>query len=223
MSIILLVEDDPVLGRSLSVGLEAEGYQVSWAMDLASARSKNRQSAFDLILLDVNLPDGTGFDFCREIRDEGSRIPIIMLTARSDEDSAVTGLHMGANDYVKKPFGSKELQARIQVALKEPVLREQQIRYGPVLALLGQRKILIDKIEIDFNRREFDIFAYLLARPEAVISREDLISATNNEGEIFDRTIDSHVSHIRNKLKKLEVAGVAIQSVYGVGYRLQKI
>lgn len=219
---ILLVEDDPVLGAGIKMNLEMEQYQISWAKDLRSAREFNGQNKFDLVVLDLGLPDGNGMSFCKELREAGSRLPIIMLTAQADEESVVTGLSAGANDYIRKPFGNRELLARIKTVLREPSMREDQLRFGNILVLRDQRRVMIDQLAIDLNRREFDIFSYLVNHGDSVVSRESLLQFLDREGEILDRTLDSHISHIRAKLKKAEVSTVTIASVYGVGYRLEK-
>jgi two-component system OmpR family response regulator len=223
MTKILLLEDDPILGKGLAINLGLAGFEVSWERTLQAARKRNSDEEFNLVILDVGLPDGCGFNFCRELRDAGSRLPILMLTARDDEESVVEGLQMGASDYIRKPFGNKELLARIRTALREPMRRENQLRYASVLVLLDQRKVLIDNQELELNRREFDIFCYLVDHAEAVITREALLQVLDKDGEIFDRTIDSHLSHIRSKLKKVENLKIQISSVYGLGYRLEKI
>src|SRR5271167_3359407 len=105
MNSILLVEDDPALGRGLVVRLELEAYKVTWARSLHAAREEHEKAKFDLFILDRGLPDGNGIDFCSEVRKNGSRVPILMLTAQTDEDSVVDGLSAGANDYIRKPFG----------------------------------------------------------------------------------------------------------------------
>jgi len=222
MNSLLLVEDDPILGRSLTVYLELEGYKVTWARDLRSATEANETSSFELVILDVNLPDGSGLSLCSSIRSKGSRIPIIFLTAKTDEDSVVEGFNAGANDYVKKPFGNRELLARIKAVLREPARRDAQLRFGNLLVLIDKRQVFIEEKEIDFNRREFDILTILIQNSEAVITRESLLNSLNKAEEVFDRTIDSHVSHIRSKLKKANVNSVQITSVYGIGYRLEK-
>lgn len=221
MAKILLVEDDPVLGRGLSMNLQRAGHEVTWEHRLQNARTAEAAIPFDLLILDVNLPDGSGFDLCREMRNKGSRLPILMLTARTDEDSVVTGISSGANDYIRKPFSLRELEARIQLQLKEPFQRDEQLRRGPVLILFSQRKVLINGVDMEFNRREFDIFAQMLRNNGAVMSREQLLMALNGNDNIMDRTIDSHFSHIRAKLKKHQITNVAIRSVYGVGYTLE--
>lgn len=219
---ILLVEDDPVLGRGLVVNLELEKYQVQWVKDLKSAYETNEKSKLDLVILDLGLPDGSGFQFLQKIRDEDSRLPVIILTAQTDEDSVVHGLQSGANDYVKKPFGNRELLARIKTVLREPLSRDKQIRFEDILLLIDSRKVMAGEKEIELNRREFDILHHFLVHADKVVTRENLLSTLDKDGEIFDRTIDSHVSHLRSKLKQAGVSTVQISSVYGVGYRLEK-
>jgi two-component system, OmpR family, response regulator len=220
MTRILLVEDDPVLGRGLNVNLELEGYQVQWARDLKSAREVAPD--FDLAILDLGLPDGSGLDLLKEIRTRDPQKPILILTAKTDEDSVVEGLQTGANDYIRKPFGNKELLARLQTALKEPQSRGQQLRYGDVTLLPDRRKAMFGTKEIELNRREFDLLRKFIECAENVITREALLQSLDKEGEIFDRTIDSHVSHLRTRLRHAGVDSLQISSVYGVGYRLEK-
>jgi len=222
MSHFLLVEDDPILGAGIKMNLEMEKYQISWAKDLHSAREMQTQNQYDLMLLDLGLPDGDGIHFCRELRGSGTRFPIIMLTAQADEDTVVAGLSAGANDYIRKPFGNRELLARIKTALREPATEGDRIRFGNVLILKEQRRVQIDDKTVDLNRREFDIFTYLVNHGDNIVSRENLLQFLDRDGEILDRTLDSHISHIRAKLKKSEVTSVTIASVYGIGYRLEK-
>ena len=223
---ILLIEDDPGLGRGLSISLEAEFFKVTWVKTLKSAAEENYDQ-YQLFLLDLNLPDGNGLDFLKKVRIENSRIPIIILTARTHEDSVVEGLLAGANDYVKKPFGHRELLARIRTALRTTSDREtgtnaQELNYGDLSISSTQRKAMYQEQEIELNRREFDILAHFVSRAEAVVTRESLLALFDKDGEIFDRTIDSHVSHIRSKLKKAGVERILISSVYGIGYRLEE-
>lgn len=222
MAKILLLEDDPFLGKGLAVQLKTSGYEVDWQSTVAQARSSSASTDFDLMILDVNLPDGSGLEFCRQERSRGVKSPIIVLTARTDDDSVVSGFECGANDYVKKPFSNRELLARIQALLKEPFLQEEKIRVGPIMIFMGQRKILVDNQDIRLNRREFDIFVHLAKAPGVVLSREQLLQGLDT-GDILDRTIDSHFSHIRAKLKKSGIDSVIIRSVYGVGYTLEVV
>jgi DNA-binding response OmpR family regulator len=223
MAKILLLEDDPILGKSLEVALKSEDHQVSWCHTMNDGQKAFHSQALDLLIVDVNLPDGTGYDFTQQVREGGSRLPVLMLTARNDEDSVVQGFESGANDYVRKPFSQKELFARIRVLLKEVLQNEEKIRSGPILVLTSQRRILIKDEEVGLNRREFDIFLYLARHLDAVVRREDILERLDSGSEIFDRTVDSHVSHIRSKLKRKGVTAVQIESVYGVGYRLKEM
>lgn len=221
MTQVLLVEDDPMLGTNLKLNLELEGFQVEWAQSLKAAEEANQKKPFQLALLDLGLPDGNGLDFCRHVREQGSRLPIIILTAQSDEDSVVDGLGAGADDYVKKPFSNKELVARIRSALRAPQIREEQIRVGNLLVLLEQRRVFVEGEEVPLNRREFDLLKILLNRPGVVVTRESVIQQLGEGADqIYDRTVDSHVSHIRAKLRKAKDCNVRIKSEYGVGYRI---
>lgn len=220
---VLLVEDDPVLGRGLSINLELAGYKVHWAKSLIEGSEIHQKSPLNLIVLDLNLPDGNGISFLKVVRESNAKLPVIILTAKTDEDSVVEGLQAGANDYVRKPFGQKELLARIKTVLREPESKQTQIRYGELLLLQDQRKIMAGDAEVDLHRREYDILSYFMEHAEAVVSRQTLLSFLDKDGEIFDRTIDSHVSHVRARLRQAQVKGIQISSVYGIGYRLEKI
>ena len=219
---ILLIEDDPVLGRGLCLNLEHEGYKVHWAENLRAASVVNQKKNFGLIILDLGLPDGSGFQLLKEVRTSGSRIPVLILTAKTDVDSVVEGLQLGANDYIRKPFDDRELLARIKTALKEPQTRSHQIRYGDLLVLVDQRKVLSNGAEIELSPREFDILFFFIQNAELVLTRESLLESIDKNGELFDRTIDSNISHLRSRLKAAGVNSVQISSVYGVGYRLEK-
>ncbi len=219
---ILLVEDDPGLARGLQINLELEGYQFFRAENLKQARELNAANSFHLVILDLGLPDGHGFDFLKQLRDAGSRLPVIILTAQTDEDSVVAGLQLGANDYMRKPFGNKELLARVKAVLREPQTRERQLRYEDLLILLDQRTVRFGDNQIELNRREFDILQRFVEKADNIVTRESLLQLFDKDGEIYDRTIDSHVSHLRSKLKKAGVQSIKISSVYGLGYRLEK-
>lgn len=220
---ILLVEDDPVLARGLQVTLEAEGYKIIWANSLKSAFEKNKNERLGLVILDLGLGDGSGFDFLNHLRSSGSRLPVIILTAQSDEDSLVDGLQRGANDYMKKPFSHRELLARIRAVLREPLLRENQVRFGDLLLLLEQRSVRYQEAVVDLSRREFDILYLLVQKAETIVTREVLIQYIDKDGEIYDRTIDSHISHLRARFRARGISRIKISSIYGIGYRLEKV
>lgn len=218
---VLLVEDDPVIAKSVKLNLELEGWECVHAANLAEAKVAEAGGPLSLVILDLGLPDGSGLSFLKELREKNSRLPVIILTAQTDEASVVTGLESGANDYVKKPFSLKELVARVRVVMREPALRENQVRFGPLFILKESRTATVAGVQIELNRREFEILTYLADHAGQVVTRERLLDALNADGEVTDRTIDSHISHIRARFKKADVQHVAITSVYGVGYRLE--
>lgn len=223
MAKIFLLEDDLILGEAIRLQLELENYEVTWARSLAEAQNlPAKDDGVDLCLLDVNLPDGSGFDFCRKLRQTGGEAPVIFLTARTDEESVLQGFDEGANDYMRKPFSNRELLARIRRQLGEKKTADDVIRFSG-LTLVKNKQILSDgERQVRLNRREFEILQHLFKKPGDTVTREMLLDQLNTGGEIFDRTIDSHISHIRSKLRKSGVDKVHIISVYGMGYRLER-
>jgi len=222
MNKLLMVEDDPVIGKGLKLSLELENFEVVWAQTLKNAEESLQEKKYDLVLLDLGLPDGSGLDLCKKLRASGSGTPIVILTAQGDEDSVVQGLQSGANDYIRKPFGQKELMARIQNAIRGPRPRDAQIGFMDLILYKDQRRVLYLGKELELNRREFDILCFLMESAELVVTRDSILQKLNKEGEIFDRTVDSHLSHIRSKLRQAGVESIQITSVYGIGYRLEK-
>lgn len=223
MSTIFLLEDDPLIGRALQLQLELESYKVEWSQTLAEAKKKmDTFTSTDLFILDINLPDGNGYEFCHWIRENNHKAPIIFLTARTDEESVLQGFEKGANDYIRKPFGQKEMMARIrnQLSDKKPTL--DLVRFAGLTLIKNQQVLKYKESLISLNRREFEILAVFFEHPETIVSREQLIERLASGEDIYDRTVDSHISHIRSKLQKNGVSEVKINSVYGQGYRLEK-
>ncbi|MES2525491.1 MAG: response regulator transcription factor [Bdellovibrionota bacterium] len=217
---ILLVEDDPVLGMGLVTFLELEGYQVEWKKTVESGLDAFEEGGFSLVSLDIGLPDGSGTDLCKEIREKDKTIPIIFLTAKTDEDTLVRGLEIGANDFVKKPFSHKELHARMKVLLRATTWQAES-EIGGAQVFPDRREIHYNGKPLDLNRRQFEILSYFLSRPDQIISREQLLVHLGQDGAIFDRTVDSHLSQLRKVLKANEVTTFEIAPIYGVGYRLE--
>jgi DNA-binding response OmpR family regulator len=222
MTRILLIEDDPVLGRGLSVHLESEGYTVDWVESISASEGHMADRLYELIILDLGLPDGNGLQFLKLVRTRPAPPPVLILTAQIDEEVVVEALQSGASDYVRKPFSSRELFARIKNILREPQDYGRQIRFGGISVMLDRRSIEFNDVRLDFNRREFDILVYLIQNAEKVVTRESLIQHLNNAEDIVDRTIDSYVYRIRNRLRSAGVLGMTISSNYGMGYRLHK-
>ncbi len=216
---VLLVEDDPGLAASLAEGLSRHGFDVT---HITSGREAVRVARdFDLVLLDLGLPDLDGKDVCRTVRAEGP-VPIIVLTARGDEIDRVLLLELGADDYLVKPFGFRELVARIGAvtrrALPAPDHPGDQQTLGALRLDRATRRVHVDGDEIELTPKEFDLLAMLAERPGAVRTREDIID------HVWDphwfgptKTLDVHISSLRRKLAHSEW----IETVRGVGYRLE--
>lgn len=219
---VQIVEDDPILARALQVNLELESHKVVINPNLESANKQLVSSTIDFVILDLGLPDGSGFNYLEKVKKDFSNLPVIILSAQSDEDSVVKGLMLGANDFVKKPYSYKELSARMQVIIKKPIAKAAVVEFAGVKVYEDDRLVKFNDTVIDFNRREFDIFFYLIKNAERIVSRDSLLQFLDKESEIFDRTIDSHISHLRKNLKKHDVGSLKISSVYGLGYRLEK-
>lgn len=227
MSRILLIEDDQDIALSVKYSLERESYSVSVIHDgLGGIREALRQAP-DLILLDLNLPGLNGLDVCRRIRSDPSisATPIIMLTARVEEADKVSGLELGADDYITKPFSVKELVARVRALLRrvstgeeEPqVLTSRHIEIDE-----PRRRVLAQGREVELTRKEFDLLATLMRQRGRVMTRDRLLERVwgyDHPGET--RTVDVHVRQLRKKLG-LPAAG-SIQTVVGVGYRFREV
>jgi len=225
---ILLVEDDPVLAKSLLFNLESDGYRSSWAQEIAQAQDRLNRETFDVMVLDLQLPDGNGIEFCRNLRLNSVRLPILILTAQSSEDAVVTGLTAGANDYVKKPFSTKELLARIRILAHGTSVGEvvnesspDQAAFEGVTVQRNEKKIFFGSRSFSLNHVKMDILFYLISNARKIVSRETLLRYLDRESEVFDRTIDAHISQIRKLLKDQGITHIQITSVYGAGYRLE--
>ncbi|MCF6523912.1 response regulator transcription factor [Streptomyces sp. JJ36] len=229
---LLLVEDDDRVAAALSAVLARHGFEVVHARDGETALGKLLPDAagppFGVVLLDLGLPDQDGFEVCGRIRSLCST-PVIMVTARSDVRSRIHGLHLGADDYVVKPYDTGELLARIHAvsrrtapeengrAPREEAPRPPALHLGPVTIELPTRRVRVDGENVALTRKEFDLLALLAQRPGVVFRREQIISEvwrTNWEGT--GRTLEVHVASLRSKLGQPAL----IQTVRGVGYRL---
>ncbi|HXX91876.1 MAG TPA: response regulator transcription factor [Acidimicrobiales bacterium] len=216
MATLLLVEDDDAIAAPLAEGLGREGFEVMRATDAASALASK---GFDAVLLDLGLPDLDGYEVCRVLR-ERSTVPIIVITARGEEADRVAGLEIGADDYLVKPFGFRELVARIR-----SVMRRRNAQVGPegpqVIGPLEidrrTRRVRVEGREVALTAREFDLLALLAEDPGAVVPRQDILD------RLWDplwygttKTIDVHVASIRRKLGDPSL----IETTRGVGFRL---
>lgn len=216
---VLLLEDDSVVGNLVKSLLESEGYEVDWAERISTAKKSLKSGAYQLLVLDVNVPDGNGFDFCKEVRDELDSTPVIFLTSRTEEDNIVKGLSLGANDYVKKPFGKKELLARVKLQIKG---KKGELTCGGLKINIDKGSATFQGTPLSLTSTELFILTALVKHAGQDVSREALMREVDPEVELEMRTLDSHVSHLRTKLNKLTGKPLKIAPVYGFGYRLEK-
>jgi two-component system, OmpR family, alkaline phosphatase synthesis response regulator PhoP len=221
---ILLVEDEPGLALTLADLLAAEGYTVETAGDGPSGLAKASGGGFDLVVLDIMLPGKNGLEICRELRQQGKDLAILMLTAKTQLTDRVVGLKLGADDYVTKPFEPAELLARIEALLR----RVKKEKLTPVA------RYRFDGVEVDFERgqvrkngnsiplaaKELDLLHYLIDRRGKVVSREELLEGVwEYQPGVSSRTIDVHVAWLRQKLEDTPQHPKHIHTVRGVGYR----
>ncbi len=213
---ILVVEDDPSIADPLRAGLRRQGFDVTW---VASGQAALDADTPDVVLLDLGLPDMDGYEVCRRLRG-GSDVPIIVVTARSEEFDRVVGLELGADDYVVKPFGFRELVARIRAVMRrvQPEVEEEPIQRSGELELDRRtRRVRLSGQEIALTQKEFDLLAVLMEDPGAVVSRRRIVErvwGTHWYGP--SRTLDVHISSLRRKLGDMGW----IETVRSVGFRL---
>ena len=201
MEEILIVEDERDIREILSFNLERAGYRTVEASSAEQGIEKLTQST-SLILLDVMLPGMSGFEMASKIREEGSHVPIIFLTARSAEEDVLSGFSSGGDDYIAKPFSRAELLARVKAVLKRTAPpMPTKYECGPLVIDIESSTALLDGKEILFSRKEFDILAFLIRNQGSYFSRSDLIRELWVDAPyVIDRTIDVHIAHIRTKL-----------------------
>ena len=223
--VILLVEDEPAITEPLVESLEREGFALHVAGTVADALEAAGRLRPDLILLDLMLPDGSGFDVCREVR-RGSDVPIIMLTARGEEADRVVGLELGADDYVVKPFSAREVVARVRAVLRRTSAvgsagerGDAPLEIGDVRLDPAARSVTLEGHPLELTRKEFDLLRLLMSEAGSVVTRERLID------EVWDvnwfgstKTLDVHVSGLRRKLGDDSAAPRYLHTVRGVGF-----
>ncbi len=221
---LLLIDDDVRLYELLASYLEQNGFTVTCASDGARGLAALESGTFDAVLLDVMMPGIDGLEVCRRIR-QTSHIPILMLTAKGDETDRVVGLELGADDYISKPFGPRELLARLRAVLRRAspdVLSERIVVSGIALEVQGRRVQAHGK-DIELTGIEFDILLALARRAGRVVPRDSLLSeAGRGDVAVSERTVDVHISHLRQKLGDDPKAPHLIKTVRGVGYVMAK-
>jgi DNA-binding response OmpR family regulator len=221
MKRILVVEDEPAIAFGLQLDLKSEGYDVEIESDGESALQRARKEAFDLILLDVMLPGKDGFEVCRELRRGGSKTPVIMLTAKTQEAEKVLGLEIGADDYVTKPFSPRELRARVKAALRRTAEDDLPIyRFGDAEVDFGRCELRRAGKPVELTALEFKLLAAFVRNGGKVLSRDQLLDLVWGHGTfVTDRVVDNHVVTLRKKVEPEPSEPRYIVSVRGLGYR----
>ena len=221
---LLLVEDEPSIAEGLTITLEAEGFQVVWVKDGGEAVPTWERMRPDLVLLDLMLPQLSGTEICRIIRSR-SDVPIIMLTARDQEVDRVVGLELGADDYVTKPFSTRELVARVRAVLRRaPILDvmdvEAPAEASGVRVDRVRHEVQVDGEFVDLPPKEFELLAYLVENAGRVLTRHQLIDEIWGSDYVGDtKTLDVHIRRLRTRVERDAQAPQRVQTVRGVGYR----
>ncbi len=225
MANILIVEDEPQMRLGLKDNLEFEGHCVEFAEDGEIGLEKIQTESYDLVLLDIMLPKMSGFDICKRIRQEGNKVPVIMLTAKGEEIDKVLGLEIGADDYITKPFSLRELLARINAVLRR--YEKSEVK--------NESKIVIGKLEIDFDsynayekgefvsmtHKEFEILKLLCNKKNETVSRSHLLEKVwGYNQDITTRTVDNFILKLRQKIEENLSYPKHILTVHGIGYKL---
>lgn len=223
---ILIVDDEPSITEFVSYAMQKEGYQTEIASDGEEALRKIEQQHFDLFILDIMLPGIDGYELCRRIRAKMST-PILFLSARDTELNKVVGLELGADDYLAKPFGVRELLARTRALLRRSQGNEMvsgnEISAGGITLNEDTHVAQGDKGAIDLTPREFELLAYLMRNAGKVVSREDLLhDAWNWEFITETKTVDTHIKRLRDKIESAGYDPKLVETVRGYGYRFKK-
>ncbi|MGA2136741.1 MAG: response regulator transcription factor [Bryobacteraceae bacterium] len=225
MTRILVVEDEPAIAMGLQDDLEMEGYTVEVVNDGRTASVRGREGGFDLILLDIMLPGKDGFEVCRELRRAGLRTPILMLTAKTQEEQTVLGLETGADDYVRKPFGTRELRARVKALLRRSAEGPPDTcRFGDLEVDFGCGEVRTRGKSAELTPIEFRLLSALIRARGRVLSREQLTAAVWGHGASTSvRIVDNHIANLRRKIEPDPARPRYLRNVRGLGYRFDSI
>jgi len=220
---ILIVEDEPGIADTIQYALRTDGFEPVWCATGEDALARSRNAAPALVILDVGMPDASGFEIFKRIR-LTSEVPVVFLTARSDEIDRVVGLELGADDYVAKPFSPRELVARVRTILRRaqrPIETPAAPAGGPFVVDAERHQIRFYGRALELSRYEYGLLRTLIHRPGRVYTRDELLQQVWDEpGESIDRTVDAHVKTLRAKLKAVAPGVEAIRTHRGSGYAL---
>ncbi|HTS65007.1 MAG TPA: response regulator transcription factor [Candidatus Acidoferrales bacterium] len=224
MSRILVVEDEPAIALGLEDDLRMEGYEVELASDGVTGSLRGQEGSFDLIILDVMLPKKDGFEVCREVRRAGVKIPILMLTAKAREAEKVMGLELGADDYVTKPFGTRELRARIKALLRRATAQNDSeiYRFGDVEVDFARGEVRRCGHAVDLTPIEFKLLGLFIQAHGRVLSRDQLTDGVWGKNAFTSaRIVDNHIANLRRKIEDDPGEPRYLVNVRGLGYRFE--
>lgn len=222
---VLIVEDDNDLVRLLKYNLEKEGFKVNYATDGAVALAEARRDPPDLVILDLMLPGLDGLEVCRQLRriDRFTRTPVLILSARNEEADRVVGLEVGGDDYVTKPFSTREVIARVRALLRrnEPVpLERSKVERGDLVIDPTAHSVSVEGRTVELSALEFRLLHHMALNPGRVFSREQLLdSVWGNDRSVTPRSVDVYIRRIREKIEPKPEQPAYVQTVHGVGYR----
>lgn len=222
---ILIVEDEPNIAQTIIFTLEKSGFDVTHGASITDAKNYLVKEEFDLILLDIGLPDGNGFEFCQEIR-RTSQVPLFFLTARDEEIDRVMGIELGADDYITKPFSPRELAARIKAIFRRmksvnEIMDNPNIKIGDFQILEEYYQIFYQEKVLTLSRYEYGILKFLIESKGRVLSRNQIMESVWEEPDMsLERTVDAHIKTIRKKLKSVSQTDL-ITTHRGLGYSLK--
>jgi len=221
---ILIVEDEQDLVRLLKYNLDKEGFRVNAVSDGSLVLAEMRREEPDLLVLDLMLPGMDGLEICRQVRrhDRYSSIPILMLTARSDEADRVVGLEIGADDYVTKPFSMRELIARVRALLRrrEPLAQRNSVQRGNLTIDPSAHAVSVAGRQVELSALEFRLLHHLASHPGLVFSRDQLLDRVwGNDRSVTPRSVDVYIRRVREKIEEEPQKPAYLQTVHGVGYR----
>ena len=219
---ILLIEDEPALARGLSDALRTNGFDVVVATDGSQGMDAALAGQADLIVLDVMLPGVNGYEICRAVRTQGIDVPIVMLTARSQEQDVILGLTLGADDYVTKPFRTGELIARARAFLRRREAAAPSVRFGECEVDLVGHKVVRGSVELDLTAKERALLLYFASRPGCALSRDTILNAVwGNAVFVTGRSVDRCVATLRGKVEPDPHRPAYIRTIRDIGYRFE--
>ena len=221
-AVILVIEDDVAIQDMLVYSLEPEGFRMKEARTAKEGWEIIENAQVDLVLLDWMLPDRPGIDLLHRIRKYYSQLPVIMLTARAEEEDRVLGLDVGADDYITKPFSVRELKSRIQAVLRRSLPDEQAIQFGDLYLDPVSQRVRVKEQALNLPPTEFRLLHYFMCNPDRVFTRGQLLDqAWGTHVYVEERTVDVHIRRLRKNLEPFRLDGL-IQTVHGRGYRFSK-